>query len=76
MNVDGRGGLDAFEPDESNKVQEGRDCIIAFGCPPNSYTPADSTLTVECWNELNKNSDSRAKLVFSPGNMTAWTPCT
>ena len=45
VKVEGRGGgMMEEEPDWS--VAKARDLMIAFGCPPNSYTPAESTLTV------------------------------
>ena len=41
------GGLMEEEPDYT--VVKARDLMIVFGCPPNSYTPAESTLTVGLW---------------------------
>ena len=59
VKVDGRGGGVAFEEEEELdfSVAPSRDLIIAFGCPPNSYTPAESTLTVELFMTLEKMSD-------------------
>ena len=51
VKVEGRGGgMMEEEPDWS--VVKARDLMIVFGCPPNSYTPAESTLTVGWFNTL------------------------
>ena len=52
-----------------------RDLIIVFGCPPNSYTPAESTLTVGMYMMLNDMSDKVDKVVVLPDNASAWKPC-
>ena len=52
-----------------------RDLMIVFGCPPNSYTPAESTLTVGWFQTLNNMSDRVEKVVVLPGNSTGWKPC-
>ena len=49
--------------------------MIVFGCPPNSYTPAASTLTVGWFTTLNDMSDRVDKVVVLPGNSTGWKPC-
>lgn len=61
------------EPDWS--VVKARDLMIVFGCPPNSYTPAESTLTVGWFQTMNEMSDRVEKAVSLPGNATAWKPC-
>ena len=74
VKVEGRGdGMVEEEPDWS--VVKSRDLMIVFGCPPNSYTPAESTLTVGFYLTLNEMSDKVDKVVVLPGNSTAWKPC-
>ena len=74
VKVDGRGGgLMEEEPDYS--VAKARDLMIVFGCPPNSYTPAESTLTVGFFQTLDDMSDKIDKVVVLPDNATAWKPC-
>ena len=74
VKVDGRGG-GMMEEEEDFSVVKARDLMIVFGCPPNSYTPAESTLTVGWFTTLNDMSDRVDKVVVLPGNSTGWKPC-
>ena len=74
VKVDGRGG-GMMEEEEDYSVVKARDLMIVFGCPPNSYTPAESTLTVGWFETLNEMSDKVEKVAVLPGNATAWKPC-
>ena len=74
IKVDGRGGGTAFD-EEDYSVAKARDLMIVFGCPPNSYTPAESTLTGGFFQTLSDMSDRVEKVVDLPGNSTAWKPC-
>ena len=66
----------AFEEEEKDwSVVKTRDLMIAFGCPPNSYTPAASPLTVEFFTTTSVMSDPIDGVVVFPGNSTAWKPC-
>ena len=74
VKVDGRGGgMMEEEPDWS--VVKSRDLMVVFGCPPNSYTPADSPLVVGFFNLMNEMSDKVDKVVVLPDDSTAWKPC-
>ena len=64
-----------MEEEEDFSVVKARDLMIVFGCPPNSYTPADSPLIVGFWNTLNDMGDKVDKVVVLPDNSTAWKPC-
>ena len=74
VEVEGRGGgLMEEEPDWS--VVKTRDLMIVFGCPPNSYTPAESPLTVGFFKTVSDMSDPIDGVAVVPGNATAWKPC-
>ena len=76
IKVEGRGGGEAFVEEEiEDSIIKARDLIIVFGCPPNSYTPADSPLTVDFYINLNSMSDRIEKIVVLPDRITAWKPC-
>jgi hypothetical protein len=50
-----------------------RNLIMVFGCPPNSFVPADSTLTVELFQNILKQAD-KDNMAILPGHLQSWTP--
>ena len=47
---------------------------MVFGCPPNSYVAADSTLTVELFQNIWKWADKNTNKVALPGQLQSWAP--
>lgn len=47
---------------------------MIFPCPPNSYTPADSTAVVESYTNLWDLTDKSDKSCQFPGVMSGWKP--
>lgn len=72
-NEAGRDGS-LFRESEIISVGE-RNIMMVFSCPPNSYTPADSTTTHELFNNIWSHFDQVSQTVKLPGNLSSWKPC-
>ena len=55
-------------PGHAGEIEDGENIILAFGCPPSRYTPAESTLAKDFFKFLEDSADMNGYIAL-PGNL-------